>query len=259
MWKKSKKGHYSDTFFEVVEGQPIPLRIHFEKRNGYRASIGKKHLIFRMPVGIGKAQSQQILEQLQQWAKNTYAKDPKYFSHLMPKSVPPHGKVVIMGTQFDVTIKTTNVRVSHFARYSPTDEHLIEIELAGQPAAEKLGSITETLISRLSSQRYLPTITNRVMYLNDLHFQQPISGVTLKLTKSQWGSCSSKGNINLSSRLLLVPELTRDAVIIHELAHRIEMNHSDRFWKLVYDAMPDYDQQHAYLKKHGQELSFLPI
>jgi hypothetical protein len=73
------------------------------------------------------------------------------------------------------------------------------------------------------------------------------------------GSCSSKGNINLSSRLLLVPEPVRDSVIIHELAHRVEMNHSDRFWKLVYDAMPEYDRHHAYLTSHGKSLSFLPV
>ena len=78
----------------------------------------------------------------------------------------------------------------------------------------------------------------------------------MKYNHSNWGSCSSKGNINLSTRLLFAPDDVIDYVIIHELAHRIEMNHSPRFWKLVSDAMPDYKEKEKWLKVHGGKLGF---
>jgi len=92
--------------------------------------------------------------------------------------------------------------------------------------------------------------------LNERHFQQPIDQVRLKYNHSNWGSCSNKGNINLSTRLLFAPPEVIDYVIIHELAHRLEMNHSPRFWKLVADAMPNYREQERWLKEHGKGLGF---
>ena len=97
------------------------------------------------------------------------------------------------------------------------------------------------------AQDYLPEIIRRVNELNNLYFRQPVRSVNLKYNHSNWGSCSSKSNLNLSTRLLFAPPDVIDYVIIHELAHLIELNHSDRFWKLVSDAMPDYRKKEKWL------------
>jgi predicted metal-dependent hydrolase len=99
-------------------------------------------------------------------------------------------------------------------------------------------------------------VTRRVHELNARHYQKPVKAVHLKYNHSNWGSCSSKGNINLSTRLLFAPAFVLDYVIIHELAHLIEMNHSDRFWKHVSRAMPDYQKAERWLKKHGSNMSY---
>ncbi|MCB0682671.1 MAG: M48 family metallopeptidase, partial [Saprospiraceae bacterium] len=65
-----------------------------------------------------------------------------------------------------------------------------------------------------------------------------------------------KRNINLSTRLLFAPPKVIDYVIIHELAHLVEMNHSRRFWDLVAAAMPDYEEQEKWLKKFGHRCDF---
>lgn len=258
MYSRRKKSTYDDRRFELFPGAFVPLRVYQEKRNGYRASIGKKQLIFRLPHGLREADRSKILLELGKWARNTYRKYPGHFSHLLPQAVPEQGFVEVMGTTFAVQIGQGNGRRSHTASLAQEDNRTILVELAGEVGADRIGPVVETLISRLMGQLFLPQVSERVAALNAAHFRQPVSGVSLKLTKGQWGSCSTKGNINLSSRLLLVPSRVRDAVIIHELAHRIEMNHSDRFWKLVYAAMPDYEEQHGWLKTHGKTLSFLP-
>lgn len=73
--------------------------------------------------------------------------------------------------------------------------------------------------------------------------------------KTRWGSCSSRGTISYSWRLILMPEEIQDYVVVHELCHRLEMNHSERFWKLVGGILPDYAGRRAWLKKHGGEYS----
>ena len=78
--------------------------------------------------------------------------------------------------------------------------------------------------------------------------------VTIRDPKTRWGSCSAKGNLNFSWRLILAPPEVLDYVVVHELAHRREMNHSERFWKQVELVLPDYLQRKAWLKKNGDLL-----
>ena len=78
--------------------------------------------------------------------------------------------------------------------------------------------------------------------------------ITIRNQKTRWGSCSSKGNLNFNCLLMLAPPEIRDYVVVHELAHRKEMNHSPRFWKEVEKVLPDYRQRVSWLKKNGPEL-----
>lgn len=82
--------------------------------------------------------------------------------------------------------------------------------------------------------------------------------LTIRDQKTRWGSCSSKGNLNFNWRLILAPEAVLDYVVVHELAHRLEMNHSPAFWKIVEQVLPDYQERRRWLKEHGEEL-MMPV
>ena len=75
--------------------------------------------------------------------------------------------------------------------------------------------------------------------------------VTIRCQKTRWGSCSSEGNLNFNCLLMLAPPEARDYVVIHELCHRIEMNHSPRFWAEVGRVCPDYRAQKRWFKENG--------
>ena len=78
--------------------------------------------------------------------------------------------------------------------------------------------------------------------------------ITIRDQKTRWGSCSARGNLNFNWRLILAPEPVLDYVVIHELAHRKEMNHSSRFWETVEAVMPDYKNQRQWLRDQGDRL-----
>ena len=78
--------------------------------------------------------------------------------------------------------------------------------------------------------------------------------ITIRNQKTRWGSCSSKGNLNFNCLLMLTPPEVIDYVIVHELCHRKEMNHSGAFWAEVEKALPDYKEQVKWLKENGGQI-----
>ena len=78
--------------------------------------------------------------------------------------------------------------------------------------------------------------------------------ITIRAQRTRWGSCSSQGNLNFNCLLMLTPASCLDYVVVHELCHRLEMNHSPKFWAKVERVLPDYRASRAWLKAHGQEL-----
>lgn len=79
--------------------------------------------------------------------------------------------------------------------------------------------------------------------------------VTIRNQKTRWGSCSSKGNINLNWKLVLMPEEIQDYVVIHELCHLIEMNHSRQFWNCVERYCKNYELCRKWLRENVTDIS----
>lgn len=124
--------------------------------------------------------------------------------------------------------------------------------LAKQTAAPKLPAFTDAEIRDLA-QKALKIIPERVAYF------APLVGVsygriTIRNQRSRWGSCSGKGNLNFNCLLMLTPAEVMDYVVVHELCHRKEMNHSKQFWAEVERVLPDYRASQKWLKENGSAL-----
>jgi len=78
--------------------------------------------------------------------------------------------------------------------------------------------------------------------------------VQIRDQRSRWGSCSTRGTLSFNWRLVLAPFDVLDYVVVHELCHLREPNHSTRFWKLVEQRRPDWRAQRDWLHEHGPEL-----
>ena len=79
--------------------------------------------------------------------------------------------------------------------------------------------------------------------------------ISIRDQKTRWGSCSSEGNLSFNWRLILAPPDVLDYVVIHELCHRKEMNHSKEFWALVESLMPEYKERRKWLRENGNNLT----
>lgn len=78
--------------------------------------------------------------------------------------------------------------------------------------------------------------------------------ITIRNQRTRWGSCSARGNLNFNCLLMLAPDHVIDYVVVHELCHRKQMNHSAKFWAEVERVLPGYRESLRWLKEHGQEL-----
>ena len=126
----------------------------------------------------------------------------------------------------------------------------IEKHIAGIP--QPASPFTEEEIRALADKA-LQVIPDRV------RIYAPLIGVsygriTIRNQKSKWGSCSAKGGLNFNCLLMLCPPEVLDYVVIHELCHRKEMNHSPRFWAEVEKYAPDYKIHRKWLKEEGSKL-----
>lgn len=91
-------------------------------------------------------------------------------------------------------------------------------------------------------------IPERVAYFAK-HMGVTYGRITIREQKTRWGSCSSKGNLNFNWKLVLFEPELLDYVVVHELAHRIEMNHSASFWAIVESVLPDYKERRKRLRE----------
>lgn len=96
----------------------------------------------------------------------------------------------------------------------------------------------------------LPIIEERVKIYKDMIGVNPKTIRVFDL-KYRWGSCSSKGNLNLHWKTILTPMPIVDYVVVHELVHLKEKNHTQRFWEILATIIPDYEKRKEWLKVNG--------
>ncbi|MBR2889230.1 MAG: M48 family metallopeptidase [Oscillospiraceae bacterium] len=121
-----------------------------------------------------------------------------------------------------------------------------------RPRQPVLPGFTEREIRDLG-QRALEYIPGRVEYFAPL-VGVTYGNITIRNQRTRWGSCSSRGNLNFNCLLMLVPPEVLDYVVVHELCHRKEMNHSPKFWAEVARVLPDYESRRQWLKTNGSAL-----
>ncbi|HEV3244775.1 MAG TPA: M48 family metallopeptidase [Candidatus Paceibacterota bacterium] len=129
-------------------------------------------------------------------------------------------------------------------------------------AQEKFSKLPKTSYIESSKKEYRKykdaahdLVARRVSHLNSF-YRVPVSKIIIRNQKSRWGSCSHKGVLSFNYRIVFLPPRLADYLVVHELCHLREMNHSERFWTLVAKTIPDHRERRRELRR--LERSLLP-
>jgi predicted metal-dependent hydrolase len=224
----------------TLDGREVPLRVRQSaraRRVAVRIDAGAAAVELVLPKRVSLAVGLDFLESRRDWVAARLALMPEHVAFADGAEIPvlgtPH-RIRHLGERRDgggriVTIAEGEIRVvgaaAHVGRR--VRDHLVAL------ARQEIGRRARMLAARIDRR---------------------IARITVRDTRSRWGSCSAAGNLAFSWRLVLAPEAVLDYVVAHEVAHLAEMNHGPRFWRLVEQLAPGSVRQRAWLKRHRTRL-----
>jgi predicted metal-dependent hydrolase len=237
-----------------VDGQKIPFKIIEERRNGARVSLGAKSVILRIPKSMffGSDVNKHV-DWAVNWIKSLKVSKPNALNKYTQSKRYENGSLLaIGGHQFVLAIERYNGGNGHIKLRVDNELH-IRIPNRDDYDDQKL---IKKLMIKFCQGFFQKDIEARVDHFNDLYFHKDINQIRLKYNSSNWGSCSTGKNLNFSVRLFFAPSDVIDYVVVHELAHLIEMNHGPKFWSIVEKVMPDYRKKEKILSEYNSVFDF---
>ncbi|MCS6934091.1 MAG: M48 family metallopeptidase [Chitinophagales bacterium] len=245
----SGKNETHTAFTIDVNDTQVPVRILFENRPNCRVSISKTGILMRISSHLTKEEQRHHIDKFLKWAKDKIHDKPQLLDTL-PQRRYTNGEILRVGdTLFCISLFYREGTKSTARIF----RNNIVLQLARGLSPEAHDNAASYLVAKCLAKYFQPIISQRIHELNERYFRQKIHSVRLKYATSYWGHCSHDGNIVISLRLLFAPQRVIDYVLIHELAHLIHHNHSDKFWKLVAQIMPDFQQAEQHLKEYGHK------
>jgi predicted metal-dependent hydrolase len=224
----------SDTI--VIGGRVLPLEIRRHsraRRVSVRVDTARHCIVLTLPRGLSEAKGRAFLMEKSVWLRNNLARVPA------PVPFVPGAEVPYLGA-------------AHEIRHRPDARGGV---WRAEDAFHVTGAI-EHLPRRLTDflKAEAKRECNARARTKAAVIEKPIARVSVRETRSRWGSASSRGNLNFAWRLILAPEFVLDYVVAHEVAHLVEMNHSRRFWELTAELTADAAGARKWLRVHGPGL-----
>lgn len=222
------------------KGNMLPVEVATDRRlrRVHLVIHPQQGLMVRVPIGFPRTEVKKILAQKRQWIASQQAR----LARLCPWREYRGGELLpLLGGQVPL------IRMEGTSYGGYWGEDAVVVQAPGDAHRDRVREVLASLFQHRAKAYFLP----RVEVLNQRHFGVALAKVTVRDQQRILGSCSARGNLSLNWRLVMAPAETADYVIIHELAHRLELNHSDRFWQLVEQACPRYREHRNWLRERG--------
>jgi predicted metal-dependent hydrolase len=223
----------------TLENPDVSVRLRISaraRRFTLRLEANGDGAVLTLPQGVPMAEARMFLVRQSDWLARALARQP--------------GQVLVSGgTHLPVAGNQVEIRMIDGPRRPP---HLEggRLILSG-PAAR--GALAGPRVAAFLKSRARDALVPAAEHYARLLGRQP-AGITLRDTRSRWGSCTNEGRLSFSWRLAMAPPEVLDYVAAHEAAHLLEMNHGPRYWATVERIMPDYRPHRAWLKSQGRML-----
>ena len=228
-------GGQSPTFLDLG-GRAVPLRfrrVANARRLILRIDRENDGAVVTLPPRVSQAEGKALAEEKADWILSRL--------DALPRRVP-----------FESGQRVPYLGEEHLIRHRQDVRGVVwleadEIHVAGRPEY-LLRRITDWF-KREARREIIDLVETKSAQIN-----KPHGKITIRDTRSRWGSCSSNGNLSFCWRLIMAPEWVLDYVVAHEVAHLVEMNHSAKFWRVVDELADDVKQSKAWLTAYGQTL-----
>jgi predicted metal-dependent hydrolase len=234
----------------IINSQKIDYVLRKNKLSKYiRLTVSaNKGLVVTIPQGTSIKSVEKTLIEKQAWILRNLAKANNSHKNLV-KVFNVGDKLLFLGKEFPLNIARENVRSFSVEFNQQALKVKIPVEVSQEEQQE---GIARVLLGWYTQQAkiFIPQRTEQLAKLLQTNYNR----ITIKDLKSRWGSCSQLRNLNFNFRLVLAPPAIVDYVIVHELCHLKELNHSKLFWLEVERFCPEYKQHRQWLKTNGQSL-----
>jgi len=208
------------------------------KRITLRVSNATGEVVLTIPERTELSTAQRFAMSHGDWIATRLARVPERVA-LTPGAIVP-----LRGVPHRI-VHWSNVRGTTRAERAPSGEPIIAVTGEAPHVARRVREFLEA-----EARRDLTAAVRR----HTAKLGVTAKRITVRDTTSRWGSCSAKGALSFSWRLILAPPFVLDYLAAHEVAHLRELNHSHRFWRLTYQLCPRTEEAERWLKRHGSEL-----
>lgn len=223
--------------------------VSFSRRRTVRIRLAAPgRLEVTAPSRLPRAEIESLLLSKKDWIVRQAAKLAALEASPLNAAAEPGAQLLFLGEPRRLTVLTAaGVR----AGVSLAGDRLF-VQLPALPAAEQAAALTKALrVWYVDAARC--ELERRTLCWAERLEVRP-RRVFIREQKSRWGSCSTRGNINYNWRAVMAPPAVLDYLVVHELCHMKEPNHSPAFWALVAKAVPDYKEHRRWLQSNGQIL-----
>lgn len=222
----------------TLGGRSVPYRILISTRaRRLRVTVANGKVSVTLPRGVPRGAAEKMLHEHADWVikQLTRAADPRR----PDKSLPPD-VILLRGEVVQVVVIEEPGRASRL-RVEETPDRLI---LRVAPGEGKGGRALAVPWLKACARAELSAAADQWAARMGVRFKS----ITIRDQKTRWGSCSSRGTLSFNWRLVMAPQAVQTYVVIHELAHLKQPNHSPAFWQIVAQHFPDYKKARAWLR-----------
>ncbi|MCF6188843.1 MAG: M48 family metallopeptidase [Cocleimonas sp.] len=233
-------------WLQLPDQQRHPYKLVKSKRAKYVrikvSTSGEVSVV--LPQGIAAKHAHGFIQKKSEWIAKTIKAMPEEENNSFPETL----DLKLLDELWSINYKHTPPLL-HDIKLKQISSNTLDIRVATDGWADIKKLLNKWL--RLKAKKVFPEMLESLAEEHGFHFNK----ISIRSQKTRWGSCASNKNISLNSKLLLMPENVVKYVMIHELCHTIEMNHSTKFWDLVEDCDPQYRDNRKQLKMLGKLIS----
>jgi len=233
----------------TIAGQQVPYRVRISTRaRRLRLTVSNGEVSVTLPKGVPRCEAEKMLHQHSAWLMNQLERATRTKT---PAKTLPADVILLRGEAKKVVIREESERQSRVRVEEGADRLVIYTPLGTRKSGRSLA--VPWLKARAREE--ISAAAQKWAGRMGLSYR----ALSIRDQKTRWGSCSSRGTLSFNWRLLMAPPAILEYVVIHELAHLKQPNHSKAFWQLTGQYYPDYKKARAWLRSNASLLRPLDL